>query len=248
MDDGYYQGPGWAKVSSIVCARCGCDLHLIRNDQIYVIGGKQYCDVCAEYYRKLSSAPKHFCVACRRIFPALEMTSICGNRICKECATKYWAGVLPGLRFTPTNKSSNNTASAGRKTPEPVKKPVPLNVVCVKCGTSIVNDGSVRHMGDKYFCKVCYDKMAGKLVLMKTGKQEKEIKQELVDVLNAVISKRISIQREEERKKMELERLYCTKCSSCGVEHPKSVFHVVDGHYYCEECFSKVYSFEPMTF
>lgn len=255
MDDGYYQGPGWAKLSSIVCARCGCDLHLIRNDQITTINGKQYCDVCTEYFKKLSSAPKHFCVACNRIFPAPEMTSICGNRICKECATKYWAGKLPGLRFTPTNKSSNNTASAGRKTPQPVKKSIPVNVVCAKCGISMTNDGSVRHMGEKYYCKACYDKMAEKLVLMRTGKQEKEIKQELVNVLNAVHSKRVRIQREEEikrikakqeeeRKKLEIERLYHTKCFSCGVEHPKSAFHMVDDKYYCEECFNRLFTLD----
>ena len=250
-DDGYYQEPGWAKLSSIVCPRCGCDLHLICKDQIKTINGKQYCDVCADYFERLASAPKHFCVACNRIFPAPEMTTIYGNRICNECASKYWSGKLPGLKLTPTNAPTGRI-NVARKSSDPIRKTAPANVLCVKCGTSMVNDGTIRHMGDKYYCKTCYDKMAEKLIQMRTGKQEKEIKQELVNVLNAVLSKRVMIQRqeeikrikaqqEEERKRLELERLYHTKCFSCGVEHPKSAFHMVDDKYYCEECFNRMF-------
>ena len=156
-DAGYRKTSGWAKVSTIVCDRCGCDLHLIRKDQITSINGKLYCDVCTEYLKKLSSAPKYNCVACKRSIPSYEMTSIYGKKVCNECASKYWAGKLPKLIFRP---------------------------------------------------------------------EDKEL---LV---------------EEEKKRLDLEHLYHTKCSSCNAEHPESAFHIIDDKYYCEECFNRMFSFD----
>ena len=75
-------------------------------------------------------------------------------------------------------------------------------------------------------------------------KNEKETKQDLVNVLNAVLAKRVMIQREEARKNLEHKRLYCTKCSTCGAEHPKSEFHLMNDKYYCEECFSKMFELD----
>ena len=105
--------------------------------------------------------------------------------------------------------------NAPGKDPDLIRKNAPANVVCAKCGTSMANDGTVRHMGEKYYCKTCYEKMAKDL-----------------------------IQLEEERKRLELKRVYFAECSSCGVEHPKSEFHMVDGKYYCEECFNRMFAFE----
>ena len=139
------------------CERCGCDLHLIRKDQITSINGKLYCDVCTEYLKKLSSAQKYNCVVCKRSIPSHEMTSIWGKKICNECVSKYWAGKLPELIFRPEDKE----------------------------------------------------------LLM-----------------------------EAEKKRLALEQLYHTKCFSCSVEHPKSVFHLIDGKYYCEECFSRMFPFD----
>ena len=254
IDDGYYQGTGYAMLSSIVCARCGCDLHLIRKDQIVNINGKQYCDICAERFNKIVSAPKHFCVACKKIFSEPEMTTIQGNRICKECASKYWAGRLPNLILAPVNQSCMKQQISGVSV-KPHNRIVPLGTLCAKCGAPIANKTNIHHIRDKYYCESCYRDMENKLFLFRTGKQECDVKKEFVNALNAVLAKQIEIekeeeikrikaQHEEEKKRIALERIYHTKCDSCGIDRPMSTFHLVDDKFYCEECFNRIFSFD----
>ncbi len=45
---GYRHGPGFGRLSSRTCARCGVDLLLLGDDKIYKMDGKEYCDICSE--------------------------------------------------------------------------------------------------------------------------------------------------------------------------------------------------------
>ena len=224
--------------SGIVCERCGFDLYLIRKDQIVTIDGKKYCDVCGEYIKKNASAPKYPCAACHRVFPAPEMKSVIGNRVCKECASKYGAGLITDLEFVNDNK-----VPAVRNSPKPVKKNVPLNAVCVKCGKLVANESTVHRAGDKYYCDLCYKTMMDEYYLKRIGKQAVDIKQALVNSLNAALAKRIRVRLLEEEERIALERLQHIKCASCGSEHPMDTLYLVDDKLYCKECFGKMFKF-----
>ena len=95
------QDPVVEKPEKAICSRCEFDLSLIDQSAVVTINGKQYCDVCAEYLKKLETAPKYLCAGCRSFFPAPEMKSVLGCRLCKECAEKYYSGKLHGVILCP---------------------------------------------------------------------------------------------------------------------------------------------------
>ena len=109
--DGVSQKRAAAGHRGKVCERCGCDLSLIRKKMIVEIDGKRYCDVCAEYLAQAASAPKVECAACHGSFPASEMTSVYGKKLCLDCKKLYFAGKLPNLTIAP------ESAAHGAKQP-----------------------------------------------------------------------------------------------------------------------------------
>lgn len=78
-----------------VCERCGIELRLLEKKRIVTLEGKPYCDRCAEYVTASASAPKEVCSACRRRFPAGELTTIYGKKLCRECRAKFINKEIP---------------------------------------------------------------------------------------------------------------------------------------------------------
>ena len=83
-----------------VCQRCGVNLDLLRKDELVSIGGQLYCNTCAQNMERENSAPGFSCFACGERFPNTASKSVHGQRLCRQCARKYFAGELPGL-FAP---------------------------------------------------------------------------------------------------------------------------------------------------
>lgn len=197
VDDGYQQSPDFAKLSKVVCARCGCDLHLIDKKSIVTIGDKRYCDVCASILSHTQAEPVHECYICKKIFPQSSMETAFRVWVCKGCSSNYINAAM-AIHANSSPIRRNTYALCGIMPTQPMKKPVPKTVCCVKCGLTMNNDGSIPHMGDKYYCRSCYDKLKEKYQLAKIDREEKQIKQELVNVLIAVRVKKLSSRTESE--------------------------------------------------
>lgn len=123
-------------------------------------------------------------------------------------------------------------------------------VICVKCGKWLKNDGTVPHMGNKYYCKECYRTLQNKLSERKTGqtREEREARQKLVNTLSEILKLRTlqekvkeaerrakeaeQLAREEERRERESK----AACSVCGIVHRKNELVLVDDRYYCGSC------------
>ncbi|MBO4870089.1 MAG: hypothetical protein J5585_10300, partial [Clostridia bacterium] len=222
-------------VNPFACERCGFGLHLIRKDQIFIIDGKRYCDVCAGIIVSNSHGTKDFCAVCGKVFSSGELSSVRGKKVCKSCSVKNLSTLLAEPDTEPL--SAGGTADGPVASHSTPLGAVPVKVTCTRCGKSILNDGSLHHSGDKYYCDDCYDAMSQKQL----NKRESDLRQELVYALSAVLDAQMKREREAEKKRQILERLCHTECASCGADRPKSALHSVDGKYYCEECFGKLY-------
>ena len=93
-DKDYYQSSGTEKLSKVVCASCGIDLHLVPLDKIVTLCGEKYCDICAERIAKEEKekfAIMHTkCAVCGTDHPRSAMYFVNDRHICEECFKKEY--------------------------------------------------------------------------------------------------------------------------------------------------------------
>lgn len=125
--------------------------------------------------------------------------------------------------------------------------PKPAIVHCETCGIEMKNDGSVSHIGDRYFCERCYERLLvdyyektgedrkGQIVLLirelkrlAEYKQRKDLGRKIVTALSNLESYRIF-----------REKCLDTRCECCGRKLSNDELIIFNDMMLCRECIEK---------
>lgn len=155
--------------------------------------------------------------------------------------------------YTPSSVSKTGTwpivSPLVRPLPEQRKlPPKPAIIHCETCGIELKNDGSVSHLGDRYFCERCYEDLLVRYY-EKTGETRKSQIILLIRKLNKLANykRRKSLEKklitalsnlEYYRKLREKERY--TRCECCGRELSNDELIILNDMMLCRECIEEL--------
>ncbi|MBP5632346.1 MAG: hypothetical protein J6Y21_06285 [Clostridia bacterium] len=198
------------------------------------------------YKMKQSSPPES---AQKTVAPSANSHSIFSVRNTPTAAAPAADAVKP---YTPPY--SANIVSR-RIAPQPLPPlpqqrklpPKPAIVHCETCGIEMKNDGSVSHIGDRYFCERCYERLLldyyektgedrkGQIVLLirelkrlAEYKQRKDLGRKIVTALSNLESYRIF-----------REKCLDTRCECCGRKLSNDELIIFNDMMLCRECIEK---------
>lgn len=198
------------------------------------------------YKMKQSSPPES---AQKTVAPSANSHSIFSVRNTPTAAAPAADAVKP---YTPPY--SANIVSR-RTVPQPLPPlpqqrklpPKPAIVHCETCGIEMKNDGSVSHIGDRYFCERCYERLLldyyektgedrkGQIVLLirelkrlAEYKQRKDLGRKIVTALSNLESYRIF-----------REKCLDTRCECCGRKLSNDELIIFNDMMLCRECIEK---------